>query len=76
MGAVSPTPLRAFKAEALLAASPSIDQETFRAVSRCAAGEISPISDKRASSNYRRDMIELLTFRALSQANAQLEQPG
>jgi len=76
MGAVAPTPVRAFKAETLLAASLSIDQETFRAVSRCATSEIAPISDIRASASYRRDMIELLTFRALCQANAQLQQQG
>ena len=72
MGAVAPTPLRAIQSEALLAASPSVDDETFRAVAHCAAGEIAPISDVRSTANYRRDMIELLTFRALRQANAQL----
>jgi carbon-monoxide dehydrogenase medium subunit len=76
LGAVAPTPLRAFKSEALLAASPSINLETFRSVSRCAIGEISPISDLRASASYRKDMVELLTFRALCQANAQLQQHG
>jgi carbon-monoxide dehydrogenase medium subunit len=74
LGAVAPTPLRALQSEALLAASPSADEETFRAVARCAAGESAPISDVRATASYRRDMIELFTYRALRQANAQLHQ--
>jgi CO/xanthine dehydrogenase FAD-binding subunit len=73
LGAVAPTPLRAFHSEELLASSSAPDDETFRAVARCAAGEISPISDVRASAEYRKAMVEVLTFRALHQAYAAVQ---
>jgi carbon-monoxide dehydrogenase medium subunit len=38
---------------------------------RIAAGEAKPISDFRASAGYRRDLIQVLTARALAQAVAQ-----
>jgi CO/xanthine dehydrogenase FAD-binding subunit len=73
LGAVAPTPLRAPQSEAMLASSLTANEDTFRAIARCAASEIAPISDVRGTAGYRRDMIELLTFRALRQANAELQ---
>jgi CO/xanthine dehydrogenase FAD-binding subunit len=74
LGAVAPTPLRAFQSEELLASSPVLDDDTFRAIAHCAAGEASPISDVRASAEYRKAMVEVLTLRALRQAYASIQQ--
>ena len=64
LGAVAPTPTRAVKAEHYL-----IGRETSEVVIRTgaeiAASEINPISDVRASAEYRRDMADVLTKRAL-----------
>jgi|ETNmetMinimDraft_35_1059890.scaffolds.fasta_scaffold80011_2 carbon-monoxide dehydrogenase medium subunit len=74
LGAVAPTPLRAVQAEALLASNQSSDDDTLMTVAKCAAEEAAPISDVRATAEYRREMVEVLTFRALKQANVQLQQ--
>lgn len=76
LGAVAPTPLRALKSEELLASSINLGDETFRAVAHCAAGEACPISDVRASAEYRKDMVEVLTLRALHQAYSAIQQQG
>jgi CO/xanthine dehydrogenase FAD-binding subunit len=74
LGAVAPTPLRAFHSEELLASSLTPDDETFRAIAHCAAVEVSPISDVRASAEYRTAIVEVLTLRALHQAYAAITQ--
>jgi CO/xanthine dehydrogenase FAD-binding subunit len=66
LGAVGPVPMRAKKAEEILrgrSASPSIIQEAAEAASL----ECRPIDDYRASAAYRRDMVYVLTRRALEQ---------
>lgn len=69
LGAVAPTVIRAPQAEAYLegrAATP----EAMAEAGRIAAGEGKPISDFRASAEYRRELIAVLTRRALEHACA------
>jgi aerobic carbon-monoxide dehydrogenase medium subunit len=76
MGAVAPTPRRAFQAEAVLAGQRPTPELIERAAEE-AACEASPISDVRASAAYRRQMVGVLVRRALQQALelAQVTQP-
>ncbi len=67
LGAVAPTPIRAFKAEEVLKNRPVTDQ-LLEEVGRCAAGESNPISDIRGSKEYRQDMIRVFTRRMLKKA--------
>lgn len=67
LAAVGPTPLRASAAEALLLGQPP-DECCVAAAALAAAAAASPISDVRASASYRRDMVRVLTTRALTQA--------
>jgi carbon-monoxide dehydrogenase medium subunit len=70
LGAVAPTVMRTPKAEAWLEGRRA-DQEAMAEAGRIAAGEAKPISDFRASAGYRRDLIRVLTARALAQTVAQ-----
>jgi aerobic carbon-monoxide dehydrogenase medium subunit len=67
MGAVAPTPLRAAKAEAALIGQPPTE-ETFQRVEQSVREEVRPISDQRASADYRRRMSGVAAVRALRQA--------
>ncbi len=69
LGAVGPTPLRARRAEKSLAGQVPEDGLLGRAA-EMAAEECSPISDMRASADYRRRMVAVLTGRALEQSLA------
>jgi carbon-monoxide dehydrogenase medium subunit len=70
LGAVAPTVIRAPTAESWLAGK-APTRENMSEAGRIAAGEAKPISDFRASAGYRRDLIQVLTARALAQAVAQ-----
>lgn len=64
LGAVAPTPVRARKAENLLVGqTPS--EKLISEVARQASQEARPISDIRGSAEYRREMVAVLTSRAL-----------
>ena len=67
MGAVGPTPLRGTKAEAYLV-DKEICEETLAEAGRLAAEDASPISDVRATREYRKLMVEVMTTRALKEA--------
>ena len=67
MGAVGPTPLRAALAEKFLL-DKKITVETLAEAGRLAAEDASPISDVRASREYRKLMVEVMTTRALKEA--------
>jgi carbon-monoxide dehydrogenase medium subunit len=73
LAAVAPNPIRARRAEALLVGK-RLDPETFQAAAREARGEARPISDVRASAEYRRHLVETLTARALALAAARARQ--
>ena len=66
LGSVSPTIVRAAEAEAYLAGKELTDAVIERAAELTAASA-RPISDVRGSADYRRDMIRVLTARALRQ---------
>lgn len=67
MGAVAPVPLRAREAERALLGQPATE-ETFQRVGEIVRGEVQPISDHRASADYRRRMSGIAAVRALRQA--------
>jgi carbon-monoxide dehydrogenase medium subunit len=67
LGAVAPTVIRAPRAETILAGKP-ISEDAMVEAGRIAATEAKPISDFRASADYRRELIAVLTRRALQKA--------
>lgn len=67
LGAVGPVVLRAPKAEAILAGS-RLEPDTIRAAAEQAMAECTPISNVRSSAEYRREMVGVLTRRAVAQA--------
>lgn len=67
LGAVAPTPIRARHAEALLRGQ-RFGERLVEAAAMAAMNESRPISDVRASADYRRQMVAVLTRRALGQA--------
>lgn len=69
LGAVAPTVIRAPAAEEYLEGR-AITSKAIAEAARIAAGEARPISDFRASAEYRRDLIAVLTRRALASATA------
>lgn len=66
LGAVGPTTLRAYSAEAMLEGT-RVDPEIVGQAARRAAADCTPISDVRASADYRRLLVEVLVERALHQ---------
>lgn len=66
LGAVGPTTQRAFTAEEALEGA-GVDPGLFREAGRLAAATCSPISDLRASADYRRILVATLVYRALLQ---------
>jgi carbon-monoxide dehydrogenase medium subunit len=67
LGAVAPTPIRAGAAEAVLKEI-TVDQAAIQLAAQAAAAEARPINDVRSSAAYRREMVEVLTARALRAA--------
>ncbi len=64
LGAVAPTPMRARKAEKFLTGKP-VKEEWVREAAEEAAREAKPITDMRASQEYRLGLIRELTYRAV-----------
>ncbi|MCP5035965.1 MAG: xanthine dehydrogenase family protein subunit M [Rhodobacteraceae bacterium] len=67
LGAVAPTVIRAAKAEAMLQGQ-SLTDELIAAAAKQAREECSPIDDVRATAEYRRHTVEMLTRRLVTQA--------
>jgi len=61
------SPLKAKKAEAFLAGK-ALDQSTIKQAAELAAEESQPIDDIRGSADYKRDLVRVLTTRALTRA--------
>ncbi len=72
LGAVAPTVIRATGAEAWLEGR-AVTAEAMAEAARLAVADAKPISDFRASAEYRRDLIAVLTRRALAGAVALAE---
>ncbi len=64
--------MRALQAEAYLEGR-KISPEAMREAGRIAAAESRPITDFRASAGYRRDLVAVLTRRALENVQARAE---
>ncbi len=67
LGAVAPTPLRARGAEAALQGQTANDA-TFARAAEAAVQDSSPITDIRASADYRRHLVNVMTTRLLVEA--------
>lgn len=67
LGAVAPKIIRTPQAEAYLEGR-AITPEAMAEAGRIASGEARPISDFRASAGYRRDLVAVLSKRALEHA--------
>jgi carbon-monoxide dehydrogenase medium subunit len=67
LGAVGPVPMRATKAENYLKGQ-ELDEGLISRAALLASEEAQPISDIRASGEYRRAMVRVITQRALWQA--------
>jgi carbon-monoxide dehydrogenase medium subunit len=67
LGAVAPTPIRVPEVEALLV-NKAIDEQIIAEAAHVAGMQCRPISDIRASLEYRCSMVEVLTRRAVTEA--------
>ena len=75
LGAVAPTPVRAFAAEKLLKGKKP-GPELFKQAGKAAAKGCAPIDDLRGSANYRKEMVGVLTTRTLESAFGQIPDPS
>jgi carbon-monoxide dehydrogenase medium subunit len=64
---VSPVPMRATGAEAILVGQ-ALTEENIKATGVAAAQECDPSSDLRGSVEYKRDLVRVITARAIRQA--------
>ena len=64
IGAAASTPIRARQAEKVLVGK-DIEDHVIREAAEVAAGECSPITDIRASKEYRIELVKELTYRAV-----------
>ena len=75
LGAVAPTPIRAKTAEKILEGQ-TLDDAVIAEAAEAAAAECRPITDVRASADYRREMVKVFTRRALRQVAQGLGHDG
>ena len=69
LGAVASTPMRARSAEEMMRGE-RIDDALINRSAQAASDEARPISDVRASAQYRKEMVKVFTRRALREAMA------
>jgi carbon-monoxide dehydrogenase medium subunit len=69
LGSVAPAPMRAAGAEQRMAGR-ILDQALLAEIGAAVAREVRPISDARASAEYRREICSVLTRRALEECAA------
>jgi carbon-monoxide dehydrogenase medium subunit len=69
LGAVAPKPFRALRAEKALLGQ-NISEALLRSVAETALEESDPITDIRASKDYRRELIRELVYRAVQESLA------
>jgi len=65
LGAVAPTPIRAKQAEGLLNGQ-TLNLDLINQTAEVASGETNPISDFRASADYRRELVRTLVARGIN----------
>ncbi len=70
LGAVGPMPLRAREAENLLQGN-ALSEDSITRAGGAVMNQVSPISDGRASAEYRREMSRILVQRALRECAVQ-----
>jgi CO/xanthine dehydrogenase FAD-binding subunit len=75
LGSVAPTPMRAGSAERILA-NEKPSETLFSRAGEAASKDCKPIDDFRASAEYKRAMVEVLTKRALNQALSKVKDKG
>ncbi len=75
LGAVAPTPVRARNAETALNGK-RIHDALIEQSARLAAAESRPITDVRASADYRNAMVKVFTERAIKKATSEREEAG
>jgi carbon-monoxide dehydrogenase medium subunit len=75
LGAVAPIPLLAKEASASLIGK-HIDQQTIQRAAELARDEAKPITDVRGREGFRRELVYVLTQRALHRAAEKIERPG
>ncbi|MEE8472759.1 MAG: xanthine dehydrogenase family protein subunit M [Dehalococcoidia bacterium] len=75
LGAVAPTPIRVRDAETVLQGRKITERLLDRAAD-LAAGAATPITDIRASAEYRREMVKVLTRRGLKACLSRLTRQG
>jgi carbon-monoxide dehydrogenase medium subunit len=63
LGAVAPTPIRAARAEQVF-----LESRNANEAAEAAMNAAQPISNVRATADYRREMVKVLTRRALERA--------
>jgi len=71
LASVAPTVIRAKSAEAILNGAPLTD-DAIAAAADAARGDAQPISDTRASAEFRRDLVAVLARRALERCRSRL----
>ena len=74
LGAVAPTPILAEKATAAMTGSEATEDQAER-VAALAAEDARPISDIRASANYRKRLVQVLTKRLILQVLSESARP-
>lgn len=72
LGAVAPTPVRAFKAEGIIMGK-VIEDKLMDEAAEAASMEAKPITDIRGTAEYRRNMVKVLVRRAIIQAVASIK---
>jgi carbon-monoxide dehydrogenase medium subunit len=70
LGAVAPTPMRARSSENILEGK-RLDDALIENAGRAASDECRPITDVRASADYRREMVKVLTQWAIKRVFAE-----
>jgi len=73
LGAAAPTPMRAQSSESVLEGK-KLDHSLIENAGRAASDECRPITDVRASADYRREMVGVLTRWAIKRAFGENEQ--
>jgi CO/xanthine dehydrogenase FAD-binding subunit len=71
LGSVAPTPIRAFDAESYLIGKAG-SEDGYAEAAKLAQKACKPISDVRASADYRREMVEVLVKRLLRESVKQI----